>query len=145
MSSQTTYFGQEQVKVMSQTYRSMYINLLLWLALFGRKNGRLYSNEIIHKSKKVAILHFSSLARLKEVFTLSGLCGMEFNNVETCHRHFGCGKVNVRRNGRKLLGSIVGESDRMWTVHMWNNDKVNMKNYFIKMEHTFITKKMADE
>ena len=60
---------------MSQTFRSMYINILLYLALFGSKNGRLYSDEIVQKSNKVVILHFSSLARLKEVFTLAGLCG----------------------------------------------------------------------
>ena len=126
-SSQTVYFGKEEVKVLSQTYRCMYVQIMLRWALFGINNSRLTKDELIYKSKRVLILHFASLSHLKEIFSLAGLCGMEFLNVSTNHLHFCCGKVNVKRNGRNILGYVLEESARLWTVQLRNNEIVKLR------------------
>ena len=127
LSSKVVFFRKEEVKLLSQTFRSMYMSLLLRRTLFGLKNDRLLKGEMVYQSKKVVIIHFSSLERLKEIFTVAGLCGMEFLNVATCHRHFACGKVSVKRNGRNMVGYVLEESRRLWTVLLWNNEKVKLR------------------
>jgi len=60
LSSKMYYFGKECVKINSQTFRAVSINLLIQLALFGDDLSKLMNYEIISKSKNMTIIHMSS-------------------------------------------------------------------------------------
>jgi len=102
LSSKWYYFGKECVKMNSQTYRTVFINLLIQLALFGDDFSKLMNYEIISKSKNMTIIHMSSQRRIKELFTLADLCAVDFiidNKHYTC-----CGKVNAEKDGCHMIG-----------------------------------------
>ena len=51
MSSRTVYFRKEEVHLLSQTYRSIFVSVLLQLALFGMGNCKLMeAKEVIYMS-----------------------------------------------------------------------------------------------
>lgn len=128
ISSKTVCFGGERVRVLSQTYRRHFVNVLLRYALFGKDDIKLGPGEVIYRSKKVTIIHFASLQRLKDVFTLAGLCGVEFHNVLNGNHHACCGKVSTMLRGRSMVGYIIGEGRAgKWVVQMGNNEKVKLQ------------------
>ena len=98
----TYVFGKERVLLQNQVHRTFYLNSLLKLALFGRNFSRVSGcNEIVHMTKRLAVVHFASRRRLNEVFNINGLSAVVHlkNDLEyTC-----CGKVSVRKNNRETI------------------------------------------
>ena len=86
------------------------INILLRYALFGKDDIQFGPGEVmIYRSKKVTILHFASFQWLKDVFTLVGLCSVEFHNVLNGNNHACCGKVRTMLHRRIMVGYIIVE------------------------------------
>jgi hypothetical protein len=109
LSSMEYYFGNENVKIGSQSYRSFELNRLMRLCLFGRDESYLRVYEVIKKTKSTLLVHIASETRMKGLFTLSGLCGSEFNL--NSRRHTCCGKVSTIRDGRHCIGYVLDESE----------------------------------
>ena len=77
--------------------------------------------EVVHRSKNVLISHISSLKRMKQLFTLSGLCAVDF--LISGLRYSCCGRVNLLRDGKYEVGYILDEKDDKWKVQL-GNDRV---------------------
>jgi len=125
LSSKRYYFGRECVKMNSQTYRTVFINLSIQLALFGDDFSKLMNFEIISKSKNMTIIRMSSQRRTKEIFTPADLCAVDFiidKKHYTC-----CGKVNTEKDGCHMIGYIVDECHETWTIQLANGETKQMK------------------
>jgi len=124
LSSKRYYFGKECVKMNSQTYRTVFI-LLIQLALFGDDFSKLMNYEIISKSKNMTIIHMSLQRRNKEIFTLAGLCAVDFiinKKHYTC-----CGKVNTEINGCHMISYIINECHETWIIQLANGETKQMR------------------
>jgi len=58
----------------SQTYRTVFINLLIQLALFGDDFSKLMNYEIISKSKNMTIIHIAAQNR-RNIHPCRLMCG----------------------------------------------------------------------
>ena len=123
------YFGNECVHLNSQSYCSVYINYLTRLTLFGNNYDKLVKGEeIVSMTKRVVLIHISSCERIKEIFSISGLSGVEFKSKDGMKWHTCCGKVNTRANGRNRIGYIINKRDGRWIVQLvGGNELVRMK------------------
>ena len=87
-------FGDERVKIGSQTLRSFNLPFLLRLSLFGENNRKLYDYELVKETKRCSVIHISSMARIQELFTVTEECGCKFEYEDVI---ISCsGKVNVQ-------------------------------------------------
>ena len=116
----TLYFGREKVRMRSQAYRDLFLNLLLRTTLFGVDYHKMHGHEVIYKSKKVTLVHIASYERMMHLFTLAGLCGVTFYNIHG-YTLGCCGKVNIYKNGRNIVGYILEETNDKWTVYLEMN------------------------
>ena len=61
---------------------------------------------------------------MKELFTISGLCGVEYvcdkNITHTCS-----GKVNVMCDGKYVTGFIM-KKRKCWVIKLMNDEKVTL-------------------
>ena len=123
------YFGNECVCLNSQSYRSVYINYLTRLTLFGNNYDTMVKGEeIVSMTKRVVLIHISSCERIKEIFSISGLSGVEFKSKDGMKWHTCCGKVNTRVNGRNRIGYIINERYGRWIIKLvGGNELVRMK------------------
>ena len=125
--SQKVYlFGDERVKLQTQKYYRSYLAYNLKLALFGSGLCRLKDTEIILCHNKSTLVHFISLRRIREVFTIEGLCSLSHvrgRRVHTC-----CAKVSTRHrvSGDILTGYVIDETRRDWRVQLENNTVVDL-------------------
>ena len=107
--SRKVYFGYDPVKIQFQSYKFIYFNLLLSQCLFGVNFKKLHNREIITKTNKYILIHISSVSRMENIFTLEGLSAAFFQRshglVHTC-----CGKVNLVRGVKHMIGYILEES-----------------------------------
>ena len=109
----------------SQSYRSLYVNLLLRQTLFGVTYGKMKHDEVVHKTKRVTVLHIASRDRMIQLFSIAGLCGVTYYKVYG-HCHSCCGKVNCFHRGRHIIGYIPSESRNKWNVHLVNNKVIEL-------------------
>ena len=101
-------FGNELVTLNNQFYRSFHLNYILNLSLFGNPQySSLFPHEIIHRSNKVVVIHLLSHKRCDELLCLGGLKVCTF--YKTDRKYFCCGKVNLVKNGRSIIGYIMDE------------------------------------
>lgn len=128
ISQRVVLFGKERVRILSQTYRRVYLGSLMKKVVFGDGDYSIATeDERVYQTKKVEILHFSSLARMKQVFTLAGLCGVEFLNATSGNVHSCCGKVSTILRGKTLTGYIIDENEcGGWIVRLGNNRTVEI-------------------
>ena len=71
-------------------------------------------------------MHFIPLRRIREVFTIEGLCSLSHvrgRRVHTC-----CAKVSTRHrvSGDILTGYVIDETRRDWRVQLENNTVVDL-------------------
>ena len=113
-------FGRERVRMNVQSFASFQLNYLICVRIFGKDFCKLKSAELVYQSKRVTIIHISSIERVRELFTVSGLCGVVFD--EQNHKFSACAKVAVQSNGKEMMGYVLSCSTRnIMTVHMAYN------------------------
>ena len=129
ISKKTYQFGSEHVELGTQKYKEIEVNLLLRLSLFGHKFNKLKEREVIRSYPKSTLLHFMSQERVRYVFTLAGLCNMEFEHKVSNNLHTCCAKVNTKSKdtGTDMIGFIVRETQNDWQIHLANNTVVTLK------------------
>lgn len=120
----TRYFGKERVTLGTQTFRTIFLSPLVRCVLFGTDFVKV-KNNIISRSKNVVLLHFHTNQRVKEIFTVAGLCGVEVvknDRVSTC-----CGKVilGYRRNrSEEVAGFVTRMQRRRWEVKLEGSNEL---------------------
>ena len=126
-SQKVVNFGAESVLLGTQKYkRDIYFTYNIRLALFGRGLAQLHDQELISAQKNTTLVHFYSLRRIKEVFTIAGLCCMtheRHSRVHTC-----CAKVSTRNRAtnRTIIGYILDECSTYWQVQLANNTMIQL-------------------
>ena len=66
------YFGKEKVTLQGQSFSSFQLNYFISLCIFGKDFCKLQDSEIVYQSKRVTIIHISSIDRAKELLTIDG-------------------------------------------------------------------------
>lgn len=132
-------FGTETVRLGNMIYRSSYLNHLLQICLFGHSGSLLQSYELVDVSKKMKLIHLHSLSRLKEIFTLEGLCAIKkevySSNDGGVLTYACCGKVNLKdHRGNSVTGYVVMETASHWTIQIDLNTFLNVKRVFFDIE-----------
>ena len=97
----------------TQTFRSFQMSLLLQFLIFDQHLSYLRQDEIIKRTKKTVVIHVRSCERIKNLFTVEGLCLL---HVVDGGVHYTCApKVFFTRS----FGYTVDDetSDRSWWVH----------------------------
>ena len=89
-------FGREKVIIIGQTFAPFQLNHLIRVCIFGEYFCKVRSAELVYKSKRVTIIHISSIDRVKELFTISGLCGVVFDEHD--YKFSASAKVAVQSN-----------------------------------------------
>ena len=110
----------------SQTYKTFSITLLLKYYLFGEDFDKV-RNEVRKQTKNITLLHFSSMQRMQEIFTVEEQIGTsfqyehdDFDATRTCG-----GKVSVvDSNGKKGVGFILEERRNFWKIKLKNTSEV---------------------
>ena len=102
-------FGNESVKLHSQCYRSLYMNYLLKISIFGQPPfyPPLLPHEIVRRTKKEVIIHFYSHRRISELFCFGGL-----NATEICNhglKYYCCAKANLKDGKKNIIGYVMDE------------------------------------
>ena len=104
-------FGSERVELRSQTYKKFDMTLLLRNYLFGEDFCKV-RNEVIKQTKNTTLLHFASMNRMIEVFTVEEQKGTAFEwesdelaAICTCDGKVGVVDGNVRTH----VGFIMEE------------------------------------
>ena len=111
--------GKMKTCVGAHSFQRCPLNLLIQLCVFGDKYCKLMNHDVVHRKKNMLIAHVSSLQRMKELFTLSGSCAVDFlicGIIYSC-----CGRVNLVRNDKNEIGYIIAEKDNKWKVQMSSN------------------------
>ena len=119
-------FGSERVEMKSQTYKTFSITLLLKYYLFGEDFDKV-RNEVRKQTKNITLLHFLSMQRMQEIFTVEEQIGTsfqyehdDFDATRTCG-----GKVSVvDSNGKKGVGFILEERRNFWKIKLKNTSEV---------------------
>ena len=123
------WFGNEQVTLHSQSFRTFTIPLLLRLCIFGKEYCNLTAAEVIRKTKRVTLIHISSQERMEELFTLQGRCAVKFevevDRIVACERTCS-GKVNVMVGKRCVNGYIIRELNDRWWIQLADNTRLWM-------------------
>ena len=120
IASLTYRFGRERVCMIGQSFASFQLNYLIRFCIFGKDFCKLKSAELVYQSKRVTIIHISSIERVRELFTVSGLCGVVFD--EQNHKFSACAKVAVQSNGKEMAGYVLSCSTKnKMKVHMVDN------------------------
>jgi hypothetical protein len=107
-------FGKERFELGSKIFRSFYLNHLLKLTFFGDWSSfpkLSQSNEIVHRSRLTKVIHVSSVSRMREIFSLNGICPFFINDIKS-NRVYCCGgKVSVKEitSGREGIGVVQDE------------------------------------
>lgn len=117
--------SQLKSKVGTQSYRHASISSMNHLCIFGKKYSKLRKREIIRKTKKMAIIHIASMDRMKDIFGICGLCGVEYsvdNTVCSC-----AGKVSVIQKGKHITGFIVKEDKDYCTIKLMDHSTIHLK------------------
>ena len=114
----TQQFGHERVTLGNQSYCKIQMSYLLHLTIFGRDCANVYRSEVVHESRRRVLLHISSQARMKELFTIEEYCATDFevdgNDVKFIHTC--CGKSSISKgDNNNILGYILEETKH----HKW--------------------------
>ena len=123
-------FEAEDVTLDNQLYRTIYINTLLLICIFGgARFTNPNDNEIIMKKKKVTIVHIASNRRGCEIFCLEGLSvvkHLRYTFNYTCY-----GKVSATFGRRSIIGCTMDETVNDWILTFIDNEtiRVNMPYY----------------
>ena len=94
----TMGFSGIKYEVGSKSYCRTYISTMIHLCIFGKKYVKLHKNEMVQKGKRMALIYITSMDRVKDIFDLHGLCGVEYMSGGTVHSC--AGKVSVVRRGK---------------------------------------------
>ena len=101
-------FGNETIHLIFQRYRTLYLNLLLKIRLFGPNFSHLQANEKVYETKNVRIVHLLSRKRLADVFTIEGLNAMEHSQNDLKY----CANINISMlNDNNLLENVFVDKE----------------------------------
>ena len=125
----------------TQRFLRGYLSHNVRLALFGHCNSLMLNSEVVQLSKKSTLFHLYSLRRIKSLFTLSGLCGVEHKRYSRVHCM--CAKVSTHNKdtGKAMTGYIVEETSTIWKIQVANNEYVQIPRGVFNMEtckYTFL-------
>ena len=83
------------------------------------------------------VLHFTSLDRIRELFTIAGLCGITFFKVNG--NFFGCcRKVNTFMNGMNMIGYVIAKKCDKWMVHLVSDEVIEVGNiHYNRSRHRY--------
>ena len=108
ISPKSYMFGNERVVLYSQHHRTFFLNHLLKVSIFGSPLfSTLSQHELIHRTKRQVVLHLLSHKRIESLFKFGGLSAVTFE--KNGMKHLCCGKVNLIRGGKNMIGYIVDE------------------------------------
>ena len=103
-------FGPELVILNNQFFRSFFLNHLLMLSIFGSPlYSSLHPKEIIHRSRKEAVVHILSHRRMEQLFCYGGLSMCTFEKEDM--KYICCAKVNLVKNGKNVVGYVMEENE----------------------------------
>jgi hypothetical protein len=104
-------FGKEKILLLNQFYKTFHLNYLLKVTMFGSPLfSSLYPFEIVHRSKKQTVIHFSSHRRIREIFTFGGMDASTY--CKNGLRYICCGKVClINQKGMETIGYIIDETE----------------------------------
>ena len=74
------------------------MNLLLRKTIFGVDLQKMTAMEVVYRSKNVLVVHIESMKRMRELFSLCGLCATVFFKTNG-YKYGGSGKVDVVKDG----------------------------------------------
>ena len=119
-------FGNELVTLRNEKYRNFFLSYLLKLTLFGFP---LFSNlkphEIIHRSKKICIIHIFSFHRINALFSFGGRS--LGNHVRNDVEFIMCGSANLLKGGKEISGMIINESESELVIMIENESGAMVK------------------
>lgn len=127
--SKTVTFGKERIAIMSQSYRSTFLNLLLRYSLFGVNESNLTKDEVIYKTNLVTVVNIASLDRINKIFTLTGQCGVTFYKVNG-YKYSCCGKINCMVDGKNMIRYILEQRQNKWCVKLASNKLVEVNQLY---------------
>lgn len=116
--SQKVYrFGNERICLRSQCYKSFFFNYLLQVTIFGYPLfSTLLLHELVHKTKKQAIIHLFSQRRIGELFNFGGMNAASVKKKG--YKHICCAKVNLRINRKNIIGYVVDEERNVLKIRL---------------------------
>ena len=123
-------FGNESVKLHSQCYRSLYMNYLLKISIFGQHPfySPLLPHEIVRRTKKEVIIHFYSHRRISELFCFGGL-----NATEIWHhgiKYYCCAKANLKDGKKNIIGYVMDENETSNELYI----RIDGREQFVKVK-----------
>ena len=127
LSSKIVYFGSERVQLRAQVFRTFALTDLLSVCVLGPNHCKLKESEIQVETKKQFTAYIASRRRAMEIFAMEGLCAVDFKYPQ--HNRSICGKVNIFKNGRNMIGYILDEDeDGMWQILMSSQEAIWLSN-----------------
>ena len=109
-------FGKERIELFSQCYKSFTLNNLLKLTIFGSPLfSKLRPYELVYRGKKESVVHWFSYRRMSDLLCFGGLDAVSIYSKNGCV-HKLCGKANLKKDGKNVVGYIMDENDEVLKV-----------------------------
>ena len=112
-------FGKERVPLHSQSFGSFQLNYLIGLCIFGKDFSKIKKSELVYQSKRVTIIHISSIQRVMSLLTLDGLSGVCFEHLQM--RPNASPKMFLEHNGLEFNGYVLSEGRNGLKIHTEHN------------------------
>ena len=129
-------FGKERVPLHSQSFGSFQLNYLIGLCIFGKDFNKIKKSELVYQSKRVTIIHISSIERLMSLLTLDGLSGVCFEYLQI--RRHASPKVFLEHNGLEISGYVLSEGSNGLKIHTNQNEVIQcLAPKWIEAEHKY--------
>ena len=107
MSTKVVCFGTEKVTLGAQAFKSYSVTEILSTCFLGEYHSKSKDREMKVETAKQYTAHITSRRRAMEIFTLKGLCAVDFEYPD--HNRSICGRVNVVRGDKNVIGYILDE------------------------------------
>ena len=120
----TYRFGREIGCMIGQSFASFKLNYLICSCIFGKGFCKLRSTKLVHQSKRVTIIHISRIDRVRELLTISCVCGVVFDDQN--NKFSASAKVYVQSNRKEMVVYVLSCSTKnQMRVHMADNSIID--------------------
>ena len=116
-------FAKEIVRKGTKVFKMLNISYLLLVSIFGSNNCSLNEYEIVHRTKKVMVVHLTSRKRVRDLFELKGIHLLQLHDddgnlivaaskviVQDEYGRDGIGMVSDKEDNNKLV--VILESGK---------------------------------
>ena len=118
-------FGKERVELHSQSFASFQLNYLICLCMFGKDLSKVKKSELVYQSKRVTVIHLSSIDRAKSLLNIDGLSGATFE--EDNYKFSASPKVSLLCHGRSISGYVLSRTNNELIIRTTNNDIIHCR------------------